>query len=101
MHELAIALQAIKSYLTQDLKNVLSALDTRLRQLRITVRQDIEADSEINEHELSARVRAGERVVLLQEQVEREKKTQREQMAKLGAQLRGAMIRQALRSHVG
>ncbi len=43
-----------------DLKQVLDALDRKLHQLRITVRQDIEADTQLREDELSARIRSGD-----------------------------------------
>ena len=43
-----------------DLKNVLAALDTELKQLRITVRQDIDAHSQLREDELSARITGGD-----------------------------------------
>lgn len=43
-----------------ELKRVLGALDTKLRTLRITVRQDVEAHSRLREDEFSARVRAGD-----------------------------------------
>lgn len=43
-----------------ELRRVLAALDTKLRTLRITVRQDVEAHSSLREDELSARVRAGD-----------------------------------------
>ncbi len=43
-----------------DLKNVLAALDAKLKQLRITVRQDIDAHSQIRENELSARITGGD-----------------------------------------
>ena len=43
-----------------DLKNVLAALDAKLKQLRITVRQDIDAHSQLRENELSARITGGD-----------------------------------------
>lgn len=43
-----------------ELKGVLAAIDTRLRQLRITVRQDIEAATQRRQDELSARISAGD-----------------------------------------
>jgi hypothetical protein len=43
-----------------DLKNVLAALDAKLKQLRISVRQDIDADSQLREDELSARIGGGD-----------------------------------------
>ena len=43
-----------------DLKRVLETLDRPLRQLRITVRQDIEADTRIRSDELSGRFTAGD-----------------------------------------
>ena len=43
-----------------DLKKVLEALDAELKQLRITVRQDIDAHSQIREDELSARISGGD-----------------------------------------
>jgi hypothetical protein len=43
-----------------DLKNVLAALDAKLKQLRITVRQDIDAHSQLREDELSARIGGGD-----------------------------------------
>ena len=43
-----------------ELKQVLSALDRPLKQLRITVRQDIEADTRLRSDELSARFESGD-----------------------------------------
>ena len=43
-----------------DLKNVLAALDAKLKQLRITVSQDIDAHSQLRENELSARITGGD-----------------------------------------
>ena len=42
-----------------DLKSVLAALDTRMRQLRITVSQDIKTTSRAREDQLSARFNSG------------------------------------------
>lgn len=43
-----------------DLKKVIEALDAELKQLRITVRQDIDAHSQLREDELSARISGGD-----------------------------------------
>ena len=43
-----------------DLKQVLAQLDTELRQLRITVRQDVAAHTQAREDQLSARVEHGD-----------------------------------------
>lgn len=43
-----------------DLKQVLAGLDTELRQLRITVRQDIAAHNRLREDQLSARIESGD-----------------------------------------
>lgn len=43
-----------------DLQQVLAALDQRLRNLRISVRQDVQAHHELREDEFSARVQGGD-----------------------------------------
>lgn len=43
-----------------DLKNVLATLDRRLRQLRISVRQDVSAEADFREDEINARFGSGD-----------------------------------------